>query len=420
MRALGPVALLVLVLLAGCGGSDDAAAPETGSAQKQAGDVARLLEGLDAYHPEPWHDITEEKFGAAARDLADDWPQLGEDARLVGLMRLLALLGQGDGHSGIFPLDPAHDRELHLFPVRLYEFSDGLFVVAAPDRPELVGARLEAVAGVPVDDAVRAVEPLVPADNESSRAARLPQYLVVAEVLHGLGLTADAGPAELTLVMPDGAPRTATLAPVSASEYAASYPDLFNPLVPQGLPTRPEPPYLSHRLRTRWLDTLEGGGTVYAAYNVTLGSTESFARRLEHAASRPEVERVVLDLRHNPGGDTTTYAPLLDVLGTLDSVTVLVGRTTFSAAANLLAELEQRADLVLVGEPSGGSPNLFGDPVPVTLPESRLTAQVAGRRWSLAGEGDERTAFEPDRPIALSSADFFGGIDPVLEEALRP
>ena len=277
-----------------------------------------------------------------------------------------------------------------------------------------------AVAGVPADEAVRAVEPLVPADNDSSRAARLPQYLVVAEVLHGLGLTEDAGPAELTFATPDGRSRAETLAPVPASEYAAAFPDVFDPLVPQGLPVRPEPAYLARRLRTRWLDTLAGGRTVYAAYNVTLGSTEGFAGRLRRAASQPGAGKVVLDLRHNPGGDNTTYRPLLDALGALDSVTVLVGRTTFSAAANLLAELEQHTDVVLVGEPSGGSPNLYGDPVGVTLPESGWSARIAGVEWELAGPDDEREAFEPDRPVALSSADFFAGRDPVLQEALRP
>jgi C-terminal processing protease CtpA/Prc len=166
------------------------------------------------------------------------------------------------------------------------------------------------------------------------------------------------------------------------------------------------------------LTTLVEGRVVYVAYNVTLGSTSDFADELRRRAGRPGVERVVLDLRHNPGGDNTTYGPLLEELAAVDDLVVLIGRTTFSAAANLLAELEERANPTLVGEPSGGSPNLYGDTIAVTLPDAGWSAQIAAVQWAPAGE-DRRLAFEPDVPVELTSEDFFAGRDPVLSAALR-
>jgi hypothetical protein len=38
--------------------------------------------------------------------------------------------------------------------------------------------------------------------------------------------------------------------------------------------------------------------------------------------------------------------------------------------------------------------------------------------FEAGGPGDGRLAFMPDIPVALSSADFFGGRDPVLAAAL--
>jgi hypothetical protein len=291
--------------------------------------------------------------------------------------------------------------------------------VDAPGRPGLVGARLEAIAGLPVREALERVTPLVPHDNPWSLAARAPQYLLVAEVLHGLGLTDAADTAEFDLVRPDGRRMTATLEPIPADAYRAAQPDLFHPMVPPGLPRRPAPPALARRLEERWTATLAGGEVVYVAYNVTLGSTSDLARGLRRLVRRPHVERIVLDLRHNPGGNNTTYGPLLHELERVDDLVVLVGRTTFSAAANLLAELEAGADPLLVGEPTGGSPNLYGDPVPVTLPESGLTAHVAGVAWAPAGP-DERLAFEPDVRVELTTMDFLAGRDPALSAALRP
>ena len=408
---------LALVLM-GCA-SGEAGTPMTSDADgPPAGDVGVLLDGVERIHPDPWHDVSEADFRAAAGDFATRYAELQPDERLVELMRLLALLGERDGHSGIFPLDPEHEGELTLLPVRLYEFADGLFVVDAIDRPDLIGARVEAIGGVPVNEVRALVEPLVPRDNESSLAARLPQYLLVAEVLHGLGVTVSADEAELELISPGGERGSVLLEPVPASTYSAAFPDLFHPLVPQGLPSRPEPPYLARRLEERWLSTLDGGRVVYVAYNVTLGSTADFADELRRQARRPTVERVVLDLRHNPGGNNTTYGPLLEELVAVEDLVVLVGRTTFSAAANLLAELEERADPILVGEPSGGSPNLYGDTVAVALPDSGWSAQIAAVHWAPAGE-DPRLAFEPDVPVELTSGDFFAGRDPVLSAALR-
>jgi hypothetical protein len=412
MRHVAVVALALL--LAGCA-SGESGAPTSTTASPRAGDIRVLLEALERVHPDPWHDVSEADFRAAADKLAARYAELEPDERLVELMRLLALLGERDGHSGVFPLDPAHERELSLLPVRLYDFPDGLYVVAALDRPDLVGARVEAIAGVPVDELRDLVEPLVPRDNEQSLRARLPQFMVVAEVLHGLRVTDSVRPTEVTLAGGE----TVTLAPVPASAYGAAFPDLFHPMVPAGLPQRSEPAYLARRLDDRWLTTLDGGRVVYAAYNVTLGSTSDLAAELRRRTRRPGVELVVLDLRHNPGGNNTTYGPLLEELVALGDAVVLVSRTTFSAAANLLAELEGLAEPVFVGEPSGGSPNLYGDPVEVALPGAGLTAQIASVYWELAAADEERLAFDPDVPVELTSADYFAGRDPVLKAALR-
>jgi len=71
-----------------------------------------------------------------------------------------------------------------------------------------------------------------------------------------------------------------------------------------------------------------------------------------------------------------------------------------------------------VGQPSGGSPNLWGDVETVELPRSGLTARVAALYWQFARRGDKRLAVEPDIPVALTASDFFAGRDPVLARAL--
>jgi hypothetical protein len=388
---------LVVLALVGCSGSGNGPAPETPLAR----DLDLLIERLEAIHPDPYHAVSKADFRAAADRLAARSAHLDRNEIVVELMRLTALFGERDGHAGVFPLDPSHNRSLHLFPIRLYEFEDGFFVVAAIGRPELVGARVVSIGGRPIDDLAAAVEPLVPADNEFSRRARVAQYLVVQEVLAGLGVSSE----EIEL---DGT--SVTLEPVEAEAYVEEFPDLFRPQVPQGLPRRPEPAYLARRLRDRWVTMLPGA--VYGAYNVTLGDTTRFAMALSQGQ-----EPVILDVRHNPGGDNGTYLPVLEALRGRE-VIVLISRTTFSAAANLVTELDQTAEVTFVGEPSGGAPNFYSDPVPVQLPAAGLTVQIAGVYWQKSTPDDPRPAIEPDVPVEVSSEDFFAGRDLVLRAAL--
>ena len=133
----------------------------------------------------------------------------------------------------------------------------------------------------------------------------------------------------------------------------------------------------------------------------------------------------MLDLRHNPGGDVFTYAPLLDALQGPEidrpgRLYVLVGRATFSAAQILCSELERTTNAVFVGEPTGGSPNLYGDPAPTRLPVTGWNVHAATVHWERSEPGDRRLTLEPDLRVPLTAADFFAGRDPVLERVLLP
>ena len=373
-------------------------------------------------HPNPFHATSESAFQAAADDLARRAPTLSRDQFLVELMRFVALLGERDGHSGIFPLDPDQDQPLHLYPLFLYKFSDGLFVVSSIGNRDLIGAKLLAVDGISVEQLEQKVRPLVPRDNESTRTDRFPQYMITAEVLHGLGLRPNAGPARFTFQKPGEAPRDVLLTPTDAASYTTGLSNDFPTLV-YALPRRPAPLYLRRRATSLYVSTLQRGRVVYVGYNAVRPNTYPASRKILRLARQRKVRRVIVDVRLNPGGDNHTYVWLL---GALRSKTVnrrgrlivLMGRSTFSAAQNFVTEVERRTRAIFVGETSGGSPNLYGDVRPVRLPSTGWTVNVAAIWWVKSRANDPRVAIEPHVPVAVSSSDFFAGRDPALQAAL--
>ena len=381
-------------------------------------DVRALAEAIRTNHPNPYHSVSRAQFDGAVESLAARAPSLHDDEVLVELMRILALLGERDGHAGIHPLHGGHRRPMHMLPLKLHLFSDGYWVVAEAGSLGLVGKRLVAVDGVPIEQVAERVRPLITRDNEFTVRARLPEYVLVAEVLHGLGLAPDAGARRLTFADAAGGLQDVTLEPVAVPQYVAALRPQFGAHV-YGLPRRPKPLYLAKKHLQRYLATLDGGRTVYLAYNMTTGYTGTLADRLVRLASKPRARRVVIDIRHNGGGDNTTYSPLIRALQSKRikrriGIYVLIGREVFSAAGNFAAELDRKTRAVFAGEPTGGAPNQWGDSTVTRLPVSGWDLFVPPV-FVVSVPGDNRVAVEPQIPVSMASTDFFAGRDPVLD-----
>jgi hypothetical protein len=412
--------LVVFFLLVAVGPGGAASPPVTGA----AADVRLLAQQMEAFHPDLFATVGRQRFRTAVNDLANRADDLTANELLVGLMRIAALPGNENGHTGIFPGDPQHRREVHFYPLRLFAFPDGTYVVDEKVKDGLVGARLTAIGGVPYASVTKRVRPLVPHDNASSLRGLLPHYALSAEVLDGLGIGDGVGPLEFAFVR-SGKTREVTLSPISASSYVATFADPHYGHYPSLLPRRPPVPmYLRKSASALWVGTLNRGRAVFVGFNSVQRPSDAIVNRLTTLSGGSKVARVIVDLRLNGGGDNTTYGALLAALqdprvNRRGRLFVLIGRATFSAAANFVADVDRSTKATFVGEPTGGGVEIYGDSVPLALPESGLEAHVATRYWNFGkGPGDRRLAINPDSPVAVTVSDFLAGRDPVLTAAL--
>ena len=405
MRRLAlAVPLLAFVVGACAAGAEPEAAPSPLERE-----VLRLADELERTHPKLFHEVSRERFRAEATDLARNAAELSRDELVVGLMRLTALPGERDGHTGIFAFDPSHPRALHVYPLRFYDFADGLHVVGAIGRPGLVGRKLAAIDGTPVARVRELVLPLIPRDNESGRRLLLPEYLVTAEVLRGLGIVnGDAATYSFT------GGSSVTLEPGDVASLVSTLGSALSPP-----PTDRNPVWLQRLDEPHRLTTIDRGRAVYFGYReVSYSGLES---RLQRLALRPKVRRVIVDVRLNHGGDNTTYGSLLALLrrpAIGRKTAVLIGRGTFSAAGNFVGEVDLRTRARTVGEPSGGAPNQWGDSRTIVLPRAGLAVHVALYYVEVAPPLGTRSSTVPDVPVEATAADFFAGRDPVLARAL--
>ena len=378
-----------------------------------------LAAEMERIHPNLFHSVSRDTFRRAVDDLIARMPGLERDEVLVELLRIVALTGERDGHMGLFPLVD-HERPLHLAPIRAWVFPEGIYVLASPERPELVGTRIVAIEGKAVAEVAALVRPLVTRDNESSLLLRLPEFMITGEILHGLGLSPGADAVRLTVERAGGESLDATLRTLSGPAYWSLIQHVWAPPPPPGAPT---PLWLRHPERPQWFSKLSKGRVVYAVYSHT-HSSGTFAASLLKRAQHPKVRRVIVDVRLNPGGDNTAYRPLLDVLRSRfvnrpGRLVLLTGRVTFSAAGNFAAEVDARTRARILGEAAGGSPHNYGDAVEVELGTLGWTVHVPPQYVEVLGRPDERAALEPDVAVQIGAADHFAGRDPVLREAIE-
>ena len=114
-----------------------------------------------------------------------------------------------------------------------------------------------------------------------------------------------------------------------------------------------------------------------------------------------DVDKLVIDLRWNGGGNNFLNRPLVHGLIRCDKVNqpgklfVIVGRNTFSAAQCGATQIERYTDATFVGEPTGSCPNFVGESVMLELPYSKMTASISDLYWQNSVAMDYRTWIGP-------------------------
>ncbi|HKH84247.1 MAG TPA: tetratricopeptide repeat protein [Gemmatimonadales bacterium] len=389
-------------------------------------DLAFMAREMERHHRNLYHTVSKSRFDEVVAALHQRIPSLSRHQIIVELARIVALVG--DGHTSIAP---TRDPKIGFatLPVKLYFFKDGLFVRAAHrSHADLAGARVLRIGRMTSEQAYAKVREIVGQDNAMDALFFAPFLLAMPEVLHALGITDRADQATF-VVKGSGGEETITLRPLGPARMMP--PDTDVSWWPDSgwtdmRDTSGTPPlWLAVNPTNQfWVRYLSAQRIVYVQYNMVKNKEEEtlalFAERLGHLMDSVTVDKVVLDLRLNRGGDGTLNRPLLltliksPKLQGRGKLFTLIGRSTFSAAQFMVNELEQYTEAVFVGEPTGGKANSYGDSRKILLPNSGITVRVSTLWWQ-EDPRDDRQWKAPDIAADLTSDHYRSNIDPALE-----
>jgi len=394
-------------------------------------DINTLVARMEQMHPDLYFSISEADFQSAVEDVLSRLDKLSSDQVVLEIMKLVALIN--DGHTWLLPHQSALNYEI--FPLRLYQFSDGFFVTdAIAEYQSAIGLELVAIGKTDIEAITEQLSSLVAHDNAMTVRERLPQFILTAGILAAADIIEGPTSATFTFEQSDGTQVQLELSPIPTSDYfeflqpATSFTEIFPLMLPQDENVL----YRSNMPSNFWSTTLEESNVLYVQYNAVQSvsvnegsyiSISAFSNELQEILDKDLVDRVIVDLRHNLGGDIGTFGPLFNLLADHpslrqpNSVYLLIGRWTYSAAGIFTDRLRARTSVVLVGEPSGAGLRFYADNRGVILPKSRIEVRVSSRSY-ISARDDFRPWHEPDLLIEASSSDYFAGRDPVLQAAL--
>jgi hypothetical protein len=410
-------------LLLLCAGSLPAQIP----ARRDAGwrvDLQLLAQELPRRHPAPFRWISVAQWDSAVRSLEQRLPHANRDDVLVGVLHLVALIG--DAHTTVEPDSAFGERR---YPLELYDFDDGLFVRRADSaHAGLVGARVLAIGRLGAADALTRVASIVSHENDWWVRAWGPMWLMNPTIVAGLGLAADREHVPL-VVERGGRVDTIQLAPTSRVEaiHGASAEADAWVTMRQG----PPPLWEQHPDRPFWWVLDSATRTVYVAMRAVVPAPQSNSNRAQWDQIFALIDsaapaRVVLDLRENLGGNgALNRYPIQQILrrpalDRPDRLFVVIGRRTFSAGQQFTNLLEWWTQATLVGEPSGQRPSQYGDHRPLVLPNLHVTVQISTVFHQAPNEFDDRAFVPPAVYAPLTSASYRLGIDPAWQAIIAP
>ena len=382
-------------------------------------DLAALVPGMAAIHPNLSHSVSRAELEAAVAALSATVDTATDDELLVGVLRIVAMVSAAgcDAHTGAY-IWGSGTYAVDSMPLRLWLFPNDtgavevVVVDALSPYQSLIGSTIDTLEGRPIADVLAAIAPIVPRDNDQTVRLLTPRFLLIPQVLRGLGL-ADAGPISLGLTDAAGASSAIDVEPVSMADYNAW-------AGPYGLhlPMDPDVLYLSRIDDALWWEQLPGG-TLFVQNNRTDRLPSTDFDDLTKALREPGVDRVVLDLRHNFGGELSAVdpieAPFRDpAVNQPGRLFVITARNTFSGGSLLVARLQRDTEAQIMGEAMGGCPTIWSDPRELALPHSGIVVNVADDVAVGVDPNDTRLTIEPDIPAPLTFDDWMIGTDSAL------
>ena len=133
----------------------------------------------------------------------------------------------------------------------------------------------------------------------------------------------------------------------------------------------------------------------------------------------------MVDLRHGGGGSGHRARMVVNAIRNSVKINqestlyTLIGGKTMGTCAEFATMMELRTKTVLIGSPTGQSPNWVGDIGVLTLPNTQLKVYYSNSFWPISVREDQRKWLTPEVSVQYKAQDFAQNIDPGIQAVIQ-
>jgi len=396
-------------------------------------EVRIAVENILRHHPNPFHVTSKEKFYSIVDEILARGGDIPNARHYFSLAQIASLIFDTHTQVHITKKTPGFNVS---FPLRFKSFPDGLYVIAGDENyREIIGKKIVSISGQNPDDVINSLSHYASSDNLPRKRVFTETFLPMPETYDVFNLKTANEKIELVLEDSNNQRSTVELFDTWEKGYADFSWDRLNPFTPKELRTvhdvlKTEVPFYQQHLDDNyWFHFLDTEKKyMYLQINKQFDKEDKhsieFHLEWTKALWEAKAEIVIVDLRNDPGGMTNVGSGIPKFLenmyftqSNIKGIAVLFGLDTVSAGTMLVAELESTVEAILIGEPTGSSPNMYLNAHKTELPHSKIQFEVSQNEYISVREKDPRAYIAPDIPMSLTFEDYANGRDPLIETA---
>jgi hypothetical protein len=367
-------------------------------------DINFIKQELPARHVNLFTNMSQQEFDIEIESLIEKTPQLDENEIICELMKIFSKIG--DSHTGIH--NGMNMSKFNIAPIKYEVYDDGIYIVEIIESGrDYLKQKVAAIDNVPINKVYEKISTVLPHENDYFLKSAIPDFLRLYEILDALEITSSKNSYQLTL----GNGETFQ---VRGNAYGhTNFISCYS--------TENTPFYLQNNEDNYWYRIIDGN-IVYLQYNqcVEMGeiSFKEFSQQMFAELNSKQIDKFIIDIRLNSGGSSLIIAPLIEELQKhnelQDKIYCCIGDKTASSGLINAFQLQNDLGAILIGEPTGGKPNHFGEVREFSLPNTKLIVRYSTKYFELQS-GNDNESLEPDYYVENNSYDSFNGIDPCVE-----
>ena len=366
-------------------------------------DLIFLKEKILKTHPNPFYLTTKEEFNSKIQHLLNNKGRYEVEEIYVRMLEIVASVG--DGHTNLRPFEYYND-----YPLRFYWLQDNIYISGiSKDQKTLLGSKLVAVDGIPIEDVMSKVFNLIPG-HESKTFSRdwATYYVRIAEIMYGLGICSSKKSIVYKIETPSG-------------EHI-ELPFKIEPANGEIEIVRPyekAPMYYDEKENGLWFRELDHN-LIYFHFSDYPRKSEfkKLGKNLNKLLGKSVDKTLLIDLRRNGGGDFTKGRKLIEliektVIKNKIPVYVAIGGSTYSAAVANAVDFKKRLNATLLGEVTAGRPNGYQENNAFVLPNTKIPGSCSSEYYKFQEE--DTPGLFPDVEIKFMWEHYAKSQDVVLD-----